>query len=116
MTFAEYVALFKSEGRQMSTETYQEGLMVYARCAIRVRGGFELANIKVPEAKQKQGIFSAFLTEWEGQLSLMIENVANPYLRAHLTKRPGWYPLDPSGGTISLGSFVNRKWILEARA
>lgn len=54
---------------------------------------FDVANIDVPQAKQKQGIFTRWLTMAEelayeqGFTAVFVESVLNPHLARFLTKR-----------------------------
>jgi hypothetical protein len=115
MTFDEYVALFKEEGRQHSRELVEaSGMCIYTRCAIRVHGGFELASIRVPPALQGKGLFSGFLSLHERFVPLLVENAFNPHLARHLDNRPGWHRLAEGGG-IGSATFVNRNWIIAGR-
>lgn len=105
-TFAQCI---EGEGRSGGAWlTELSGMRLYVRRAIRVKGGFELANIEVPEEKQQQGILTCFLAEY-GHLPIKIENVLNSYLEQWLLRQPEWAPDDPDRVGLS-ASYLNRAW------
>jgi hypothetical protein len=79
------------------------GLKIYVRRAIRVKGGYDLADIFLPKNKQRKGILTRFLQEYKNY-PLRIENVLNPYLEQWLFRQTEWKIENPK-------SFVNTVWI-----
>jgi hypothetical protein len=81
------------------------GLRMYIRRSIQVPGGYEIANVNLPEKKQKKGIFSRFLAEYT-HLPLRIENVHNTFLEKWLLRQNDWKAENPDWIGLS-ASYIN---------
>lgn len=115
LTFEEYVASRHAQAfyRRTIPAVYvrqPSGLVIYVRCALGCLPleGYELANITLRARHQRKGIFSAFLTEHERRLPLLIENVVNPFLSMHLRHRPGWRVKPDTDGIVP--TFINDRY------
>lgn len=81
------------------------GMEIYIRRSIRVKGGFELANIELPKRKQHKGILKSFL-QAHRDVPLLIENVLNSLLENWLLKQSDWSAINPDYIGLS-ATYVN---------
>jgi hypothetical protein len=108
LTFEDFIDPAAAQWPRVAWVKQPSGLQIYVRRAIMVQGGFELANVTLPTRKQKKGIFSAFLAQYETKLPLLLENVLTDHLEAHMRRRAGW-SVKPSSESYSL-TFINSLW------
>jgi len=106
-SFVDYLNGVGRSGGAFVTE--RTGLRIYVRRSLRAKGAYDLANVAVPEDRQKQGIFTRFLIEY-ANIPLRIENVNNTILEKWLLRHSEWTVEDSDWIGLS-ASYLNKAFV-----